>query len=265
MSMAVDGNANSDRTGGVTAPTPPLTTSERAEALSYLGSSYGLNESQARKLLDRMSPDQARTFLNLISGMGTISRADAQRMWNLKDSELNLLFPKGERIGVLTNPFAKAFLNYLILSYSLGLDIRQMMAKIIETQIQLGIEKANQIFNGAIVQFACAMTAAVLTGVMGGVGLYKATHPPKQNKDMTPEERAAADRKAAMDNQWYSPIGASLMTQPINAGGEFGKQWYEREGALTAVEAEEAEKLYQQMLSFYQSTMETDQSVARAV
>lgn len=246
-----------------TVSTLPLTSAENTEALEHLMLKMGLTESQAKGLLAKMSPTETRTFLGLISGKDSITRAEGIVMWDLTEAEADILFPKGAKElrsgGTFTNPFGNAFLNYLILSYSLGLDIRQMMAKMLRVEVELGIKKANEIFTGAIVQFACALTSAVVTGALGGFGLYNAHKQAKDPKGMTPEEQ----QRAALDNQWFSPIGASLVAQPINAGGEFGKQWYEHEGALTQVFAEETEKLYQQLLSFYQSNNDTTSAMAR--
>lgn len=247
--------------------TQPLTSTEKTNAVEFMMSKMGLTEAQAKGVLENMTPAETRTFLGLISGKDSITRAEAISMWGLSEAEADILFPKGTKElrsgGIFTNPFGNAFLNYLILSYSLGLDIRRMMADMLQTEIALGIEKANEIFTGAIVQFACALTSAVVTGLAGGVAAYKAKYPTKPDKNQTPQQREAAERKAAMDAQWYSPIGASLVTQPINAGGEFGKQWYEHEGALTEVFSQEAEKLYQQLLSFYQSNNDTGTGMAR--
>lgn len=243
----------------------PLTDVERNQLYEHLTTKMGLTENQARNLVNKISPSEARTILGLITGEDTITRDEAIAAWKLSPAEADILFPKGNELGVFSNPFAEAFLNYLILNYALGLDIKRMMSDMLAAQIKLGKEKAEEIFKGAIVQFACAMTAALVTGVTGGVGLYKARSAQQEQKHMTPAEREAADRRAAMDNQWWSPIGASLYTQPITAGGEFGKQWYEREGALTGVDAEEADKLYQQLVSFYQSSTDAAHAAAQGL
>lgn len=255
---SVDGDSSVDNT--------PLSVSERAAMVEMLMASMGLNRAQAQKFIDGIEPSQARTFLGLMNGTDTITREEAVRMWGLTAEEANVLFPDGKVISSFTNPFGRAFTMFLMLTYSLELDLKQILAEVLQVQKDEAIAKAEDIFKGAIVQFATAMTAAIVTGVFAGKSMFAAykssrTPPPDPKK---PNE-TADQTKAATDNMWFGPIGASLINQPITAGGEFGNSWYQREGMYHDANVEEAKGIYQQLMSVYDSTGQLSRTAAQGL
>lgn len=245
----------------------PLTQTETAELVEILVSNFGLSREQAQKMLSNITPQQARTLMGLMNGSDSITRDEAIAMWGLSAEEANILFPEGKPLSTFTNPFGKAFIDFLMLTYALELDLKQILSEVLDVQKNESIAKAEEFFKGAITQFAAAMTAAVLTGVLAGAGALKAYKAKKSNKNpadgpknnLTNQDRT----NAAADNMWFSPIGISLITQPVNAGGELGNSWYQREGAYHEAEAEEARGIYQQLMSMYDSTGQLSRGVAQ--
>ena len=292
-----------------------VTRTQNEEFTAYLTEKMGLTSTQADALLSAMTPDQVAKFLTLTKKKDTMTREEVMEMSTelgsvLSEADIAVLFPR--TIGTFSNPFGDAFLNFLILSYSLGTDIRQLMAKTLQAQVDLVIQKAEEFFKGAVVQFACAMTAALVTGLSAGMNVYQA----KQSRDEAldaaktakvedtaslirgePEKEAtvqksktsadttksdaqkdqssddapnAAEQKttnvrSAADSMWFGPIGASLLTQPITAAGEFGNAFYQREGAYVEADEQEIRALYEQLVTFYQTVNDSSHSLAQSL
>ena len=290
-----------------------VTRTQNEEFTAYLTEKMGLTSTQADALLSAMTPDQVAKFLTLTKKKDTMTREEVMEMsteLGLSEADIAVLFPR--TIGTFSNPFGDAFLNFLILSYSLGTDIRQLMAKTLQAQVDLVIQKAEEFFKGAVVQFACAMTAALVTGLSAGMNVYQA----KQSRDEAldaaktakgedtaslirgePEKEAtvqksktsadttksdaqkdqssddapnAAEQKttnvrSAADSMWFGPIGASLLTQPITAAGEFGNAFYQREGAYVEADEQEIRALYEQLVTFYQTVNDSSHSLAQSL
>ena len=232
-------------TGNVDKPNE-LTQTEKEKFLAYMMDKFGLTEEQANRMLANLSPEEVQTYLGLASGKDTITRDEAKKLWGLTDDEADILFGGSERIGIHTNPFGDAFLEFLMLSSAMQVDIKQLMSQVLETQVELGISAAEERLKGATVQFACAMLSAVITA---GLGAANAT--------------IAKNSKTGHGNQWVGPIGASLITAPINASGEYGNANYQYEGAKDDIKAQEANALYQQLVSLYQTTTETEKEQTR--
>lgn len=242
----------------------PLSVQERARLVDMLQTTMGLTPSQAQRLIDGMPPDQARTFHSLMTGGAEITREQGISMWGLSPEEANILFPQGKVISTFTNPFGRAFTMLLMLTYSLEIDLKDLLSEVIQTQKNEAIAKAEENFKGAIAQFACAMAAAIITGVFAGkcaVSAWKAKNSPLQkNPDGT-----QSPAKAATDNMWFGPIGASLINQPISATGEFTNAWYQREGLYHDANVEEARGIFQQLMSIYDSTGQLNKTIAQGL
>jgi len=242
----------------------PLSTSEHTAMVDMLMASMGLTRAQAEKFIANLSPKEARTFLGLMDGSDSITREEAIAMWDLTPEEANILFPDNKPISTFTNPFGQAFTMFLMLTYALELDLKAILAEVLQVQKDESIAKAEDLFDGATVQFAAALTAALVTGVFAGKSMFKAY---KASKTPPPDPKnpnqTASQNNAATDNMWFGPIGASLITQPISAGGEFGNSWYQREGAYHDANTEEARGLYQQIMSLYDTTGQLSRSVAQ--
>lgn len=249
--------------------TEPLNQTEHATMVELLMRDLGLSREQAQKFISELSPKQARTLMGLLNGSDSITREEAIQMWGLTAEEANILFPDNKPISTFTNPFGRAFTDFLILTYALELDLKQILSEVLEVQKNESIAKAEEFFKGAIAQFAAAMTAAVVTGVMGGMGALKAYKAkkdaaPLKTKDGNPADNTS-QTNAAADNVWFSPIGISLITQPLNASGEFTNSWFQREGAYHEAEAEEARGIYQNIMSVYDSTGQLSRTVAQGL
>lgn len=242
----------------------PLSTSEHTAMVDMLMASMGLTRAQAEKFIANLSSKEARTFLGLMDGSDSITREEATAMWGLTPEEANMLFPENKPISTFTNPFGQAFTMFLMLTYSLELDLKAILSEVLQVQKDEAISKAEDLFTGAVAQFAAAMTAAIVTGVFAGKSMFKAY---KTSKTPPPDPKnpaqTANQATAATDNMWFGPIGASLINQPISASGEFTNAWYQREGALHEAEVEEARSLYQQIMSIYDTTGQTSRSIAQ--
>lgn len=218
-----------------------------------------LTEQQALAFLGTLNPEQVGRILSQFNGERTIDPARAAEMWGLTSEEAATLFSPQTGVLLRTNPFGAAFLRFMQLAYELELDLKHLMQEVLQRQVDFAIEAAEERFTGAIVQFACAMAAAL---VSFGCGVMSFRNAKNMSPNKPTDNDAAASAKAATDNQWFSPIGASLMTQPLNAAGEFGNQYYQFEGATTQAYADEAGKLYEQLVSMYQSTRESEKTMA---
>ncbi|HEX4916345.1 MAG TPA: hypothetical protein VFV43_00460 [Limnobacter sp.] len=238
----------------------PLNQEQRAVVVERLMSDLGLTREQAHRLVDGLSTSEARTLFDLVTGNLQITRELAMQAWGLTEAEADVLFPNGPVLSTFTNPFGRAFVMFLMLTYSLELDLKQIIGELIQIQKHETIAKAEDMFRGAIVQFATAMTAALVTGVFAGKCMFNAyktsrTDPknPNQAQDL---------QKAATDNMWFGPIGASLINQPITAAGEFGKAWYEREALFHDANGQEAGSQFQIVMSQLETTSRLQQAGA---
>lgn len=265
---AVDSNSSAFSAENIDSGAPdnssPLTVQERALLVEMLQGELGLRTDQAQQLIDSIAPSQARMFQALMTGNAEITREQATAMWGLTPEEANILFPQGKVISTFSNPFGRAFTMLLMLTYSLEIDLKELLSEVIQTQKEEAIAKAEENFKGAIAQFVCAMVAAIVTGLFAGkcaYSAYKAKNAPQQkNQDGT-----YSPVKAATDNMWFGPIGASLINQPISATGEFVNAWYQREGLYHEANVEEARGIFQQLMSIYDSTGQLGKTAAQGL
>ncbi|HEX4879470.1 MAG TPA: hypothetical protein VFV39_06470, partial [Limnobacter sp.] len=198
-----------------------LSEEQRSAFVDLLIQNMGLNRTQAHRFIDGLSGNEALTLFGLMSGQTVITRESAIQMWGLTPAEADILFPSGQVLSTFTNPFGRAFIMLLMLTYSLELDLKQILSEVIQVQKDEAIAKAEDMFRGAIVQFASAMTAAIITGVFAGKCMFNAYK--TSRTDPKDPNQVRDQQRAATDNMWFGPIGASLINQPITAGGEFGK------------------------------------------
>lgn len=242
----------------------PLTVQERTLIVEMLKSNMGLRTDQAQQFIDGVAPSQARMFLALMTGNAEITREQATAMWGLSPEQADFLFPAGKVLSTFSNPFGRAFIMLLMLTYSLEIDLRGLLSQVIETQKEQAIAKAEDNFRGAIAQFACAMVAGIITGVFAGkcaISAYKAKNAPMQKNP----DGSHSQAKAATDNMWFGPIGASLINQPISATGEFVNAWYQREGLYHDANVEEARAIFQQLMSTCDSTGQLSKTAAQGL
>lgn len=228
----------------------PLTTEEQESFVQQMMEKSGLSEADARAMLAMMMPQQVRTYLGLSSGQDEITREEAKAMWGLSDKEIDILFGGKETFSTVSNPFGDVFLEFLILSYSLGIDIKKLMAEVLQVQVDLGIEAAEERLKGAVTEFAMAMFAMVLTVGMGAAYAHSA----RVNGQNTPK----GSPFGGQGNQFLGPFGITLWTQPINSAGQFGNQTFIYEGSIDDVHAEEMNKYYQQLQTLYQQILDAE-------
>lgn len=236
----------------------PLSQQERQQFIESMKSTFGLNQAQCDAILNNLPPQQVRTYLALASGEDEITRQEAQDMWGLTDEETNNLFGERQSIGVFGNPFGDVFLHTLMLTYSMGLDLKKIMSDLVHGKKNYAIEAAEERLKGATVQFACAMAAAVLTIAMAGINTWSAAHPKAPTKGADGQQQ---NQSRWMDNNWCGPFGVQLFTAPLNAGGEFWNATYRYEGEVLDSQKDYAGSQEQQVQSLIESFAQTDNSL----
>lgn len=223
-----------------------LSPDEASEFVSLLQLKLGLSEEQAQDLLGKATPQQARSLLALHSGEQQITKQDAQELWGLSDQEADVLFGGKNVLGSFNNPFGEAFLFFMQLSYAFELDLKKMIKGLLTARVESAESAAQERKTGAIIKFATSMTSAALT--VGGAALHAGLVP---------------STKVGQGSQWTGPLGLSLVTQPVNAGGEFGDQIHQYEASLRDIEAEEANALYQQIEANLNSSERVSEDMAK--
>lgn len=299
----IDGAPASDSSSGTTDSTSvtastdvqePLSFHDRTMMMNYLQGQRGLTTEQASNFVDNvMQPDEVRRYLGVITGQNPITRQELTEEWGLSEEQADFVLQgeeslsltqtgEGKHGGVLvtSHPFGSIFVEFMALMYSLGTDVRQMLLKMIKLQKEGMIDSANSQFQGAIAKFSAALFAGVVS--LGG-GMANAIRtknkPPAQapaNPDASskkngagsnPAQNSAADRNnqinEAINNTWTSPQGLALITQPFTAAGDFTDAWFQRDAARTNAEVEEARAIFQQLMSFYEQTKNSQQSAAQ--
>lgn len=221
----------------------PLNKEEKSTFISYVMSAFSLTEEQAAALVDRLAPDQARTYMDLASGKTNITRDQAQKMWGLTDEETDAMFGQKNKIGIFDNPFGDLFLQFLMLSYSLGLDIKKIMSTVSNMKFDEAITAAKDRKDGAMKEFACAMAAATVTGMFAGGSFYKIYR--MDAEKMNPHNQML---------QWMSPVTAQLFSAPLTAGGQFGKAFDDFEASLHDANSQLLDTVFQQLMNTWQSS-----------
>ena len=299
----IDGPPPSDSSSETTGPVEtttitdvqePLSFHDRTLMMNYLQEQRGLTAEQASNFVDNvMQPDEVRRFLGVITGQNPITRQELVEDWGLSEEQADFVLQgeeslsltssgEGKHGGVLvtSHPFGSIFVEFMALMYSLGTDVRQMLAKMIKLQKEGMIDSANSQFQGAIAKFSAAMFAGVVS-LGGGMANAMRTKnkPPAQataNPDASSKKNGAGSNPAqdpvarrnneineAINNTWTSPQGLSLITQPFTAAGDFTDAWFQRDAARTNAEVEEARAIFQQLMSFYEQTKNSQQSAAQ--
>lgn len=221
----------------------PLSEAEKTTFISYATSSFSLTEEQATALVDRLAPDQARTYTNLASGKTDITREQAQEMWGLSNEEADAMFGQKNKIGMFDNPFGDLFLQFLMLSYSLGLDIKKMMSTVSNMKFDEAITAAKDRKDGAEKEFACAMASGAVFIGFGGMSMYKIKN--TSSDKMTPHNQML---------QWFNPITAQQLGAPISAGGQFGKALDDYEASKHDANNQLLDTVFQQLMNTWQSS-----------
>jgi hypothetical protein len=145
---------------------------------------------------------------------------------------------------VFDNPFGDLFLQFLMLSYSLGLDIKKMMSSVSNMKFDEAMNAAHDRKEGAMRDFACAMAAGAVTVGIGGGSMYK-LYRAKNDPKMDP-----MDPKW----QWLTPYTAQQITAPITAGGQFGKSLEEYDASVHDANNQLLDTVFQQLMNTWQST-----------
>lgn len=236
-----------------------LSQEETNEFFSLMQDELSLSPDQARALLSMVRPDQVRAFLSQAKGEQAITVDEAQQRWGLSDEQTDLISADGKTVSSsYNNPFGTGFLFFLKLSYAFELDLKNMMKGLLTARVESAQSAAEERKTGAIVKFAIAMTSAAVTAAGGLMHAHQAG----KHKD-SPVDPKTGQRTEPQPSQWTSPIGISLVTQPINAVGEFADQLFQYEAALRDIDAEEANALYQQIESTLQSSERGSSDIAR--
>lgn len=248
-------------------------------------------------------PDEARTMLKLFTGQMEMTPEMLRQQFGMNEEEASLVLQGQDSLSLARNqhgiymtqhPFGAAFVQMMAMMYSLGVDIKQVMLEQIKLQKSKSIDAAEETFNGKIGVFAAAMLAGLITaggGIMNAVNtrnrqpavtkdgqpnspLAKTEQSKKELLDSNDSEnpntannrnvRAEEDAtNAATNNSWTSPVGLSLITQPINAAGGFIDANYELKAAKKNAEVEEARGIFQ-LLTSHQQGIQTQMNGAAA-
>jgi hypothetical protein len=240
--------------GNITAE--PLNPQEKKQFSEAMKSAFGLTQAQCDAILSNLPPQQIRTYLALASGEDEITRQEAQDMWGLTDEETNGLFGERQSIGTFGNPFGDVFLNMLMLTYAMGLDLKKLVSDMVHGKKNYAIEAARERLNGATVQFAFAMAAAVLTIGMAAINMWGATHP----KTTKGADGQAQNQARWMDNNWFGPFGVQLGTAPLNAIGEYVNATYRFEGEELDAKKDYAASMDQQLQALLDGYIQGDNS-----
>lgn len=221
----------------------PLTKEEKAQLATEFMSSFALTEEQANELVEKLTPEQAHTYLNLTSGKTNITREQAQKMWGLSNEEADAMFGHQNKIGVFDNPFGDLFLRFLMLSYALGLDMKKMMSGVANMKFDEAMQAAHDRKEGAHKEFACSMAAAALF-IGFGAGSLVALKFTKADK-MNPHNPLL---------QWLNPMTASQLGAPLTAMGGYLKAEKDYDASTHDANNQLLETIYQQLMNTWQST-----------
>lgn len=248
--MTVDyvNGSNANPNDSIVLVAPPLTENEKQTFVSYLMSHMNMSQEMAMQLLSNATPEQVRSFLAQATGPNALNRESAKQLamqtWGLTEEQAEAMFGTLDGPnGSFTNPFGDAFLQLLILCNSFQIDIRQLMNTVIGSQLQLAINAAREKKQGAFNQFMFAMSSAAVTAGLGVLGGLQATR-------LLPERFIPKD---GHNNQWLGPIGASLLTAPLNSTGEYMNQLEQYQAALIEADRDEGDKRYQQLVNELES------------
>lgn len=222
----------------------PLSTQEKTQLTDELMSSFAMTNEQAEVFLSTVDPAQIRTYLNLASGKSNITRDQAKQMWGLSDEELDNMFGNQKTLGVFDNPFGDLFIRFLMLSYSLGLDVKKLMMEVSGLRFDQAIDAAQKRLDGAVTEFACAMAAAAIFIGFSGMSFYKVAKM-RNDKTVNPHDPQW---------QWFSPMTANLMTQPITSGGQFGKALEDYDASVLDGHNQLLDNVYQQLSTAWQGS-----------
>ena len=222
----------------------PLSTQEKTQLTDELMSSFAMTKEQAGVFLNSVDPAQVRTYLDLASGKSNISRDQAKQMWGLSDEELDKMFGNQKTLGVFDNPFGDLFIRFLMLSYSLGLDVKKLMMDVSGLRFDQAVDAAQKRLDGATTEFACAMAAAAIFIGFSGASFYKVAQM-RNDKTVNPHDPKW---------QWYSPMTANLMTQPITSGGQFGKALEDYDASILDGHNQLLDNVYQQLSTAWQGS-----------
>ena len=227
----------------------PLSNEEKTQFISYAMSSFSLTEEQASTLADGLPPTAARTYMDLASGKTSITREQAQEMWGLTDQEAETLFGDKKQIGMFDNPFGDLFLQFLMLSYSLGLDIKKMMSSVSHMRFDEAIGAAKDRKEGALNEFICSMVAAGVTLGFGMASMYRI-------------KVTSADKMTQHNQmlQWFSPVTAQLLGAPITAIGGFTKSTEDYEASVKDANSQLYDTVFQQLMNTWQGSTDASRT-----
>lgn len=193
-------------------------------------------------------------------------------------------------VFVTSHPFGNVFVEFMALMYSLGTDVKQMISKVIQQKKDMAIDAANEQFKGAIATFSASMVAGAISVGMASANLFRTKSKPAAGAETSPDaatkglteptkpggadnsnraaDAAARERRnsllnESLNNTWTSPNAIGLLTQPIEAAGRFTDSYFQRESAIKQSEVQEAEAIFQQLMSHYQQTHEASQAAAQ--
>lgn len=248
-----------------------ISSGNESDFVNYAMLRLGFSKEQAESLFQSMEPAEVQSYLDLVSGTSQITRKDAENKWGLSEDQLNSLFGSSNAMGVRSNPLGNLFLDFLMLSYSLSLDTRSLVSKLIVFQKDQAIQAADAKYEGAIGKFACDMFAGALTfGFLGkyayDTGAIKKEHDAQVKKAEEKGEKPPAPISASsLVNQWYGPFGAQQFGQIATATGDYVQANYELEGAKHEADAQELSAIYQQLLSIFNSTNDKDDQIAKNI
>ena len=160
--MSFISGVHADSTQPAVVNTQGLSQDERSFLENELKTYLALTASQVALILSSWSPEQARSYLQLSNGQKSISKNDAIEKWGLTNEEANKLFGQSDVIGVFDNPFGDLFLRFLMLSYTLGLDIKRLISQVTTLRFDEAVSAAKDRLSGALVQFICGLVAGAL-------------------------------------------------------------------------------------------------------
>ncbi|HEX4878567.1 MAG TPA: hypothetical protein VFV39_01875 [Limnobacter sp.] len=225
-----------------------LSESEKQQFVKSLCDHLGVTEEVAKQILSKMKNSQVRTYVSMANG-------DKGAVIGMLDPEVQEMLGYDPDRGVYGNPFGDMFIHFLILNYSLGIDIRKLTSQLPYLKLQESLGAAKDRLDGAIIEFACAMMSAAMFIGFGVCSFAKIRQSMRENATGKTEFNPYHPKW-----QWLTPPTANALAGIFTAGGGLGKALEDYKAAVQDGNVQLMESAFQQLLSALQAQADADRS-----
>ena len=139
-----------------------------------------------------------------------------------------------------SNPALSSIIKLLKMMFTLGIKVDKQSFELIKSKLEAANKSAEEAWQGAIAEFACNLTAGVVSAGIGA-GAFRTSLANRNNSAYQP-------------SMWLGPVGVQVITGPISSAGQFANA----EGQL---ESQKMKNLSDEMGEFLQQMQQMAQSL----